>query len=655
MNHRHAIRFMLSTALIGVTSGCVVGSRSNLRSTETAIDPRGDTTSTNQSDPQSKTKAKQAESRSDRSIARVADDLPQSVAAPASIRKNPAANDALAKAAVVPASYPAAGLATQAGAAVVPTVKLVSATEADSAAKTAVAAANSAVTDDSTPPAADSPSRGDSASSAAVSPSPAADSPSAKAVVALKQPAASDSTSGASKPNPGVPLEAALPADVVDGELGVEAKTPESGKSEGLSLGEVVATALNSSPDLASAGERIAQADSALARARAEFFPKLTVGEFYGASNIPALSFLFLINQRALSVKSFGGTLASTAFVNNLSSYALLHQNIYAGGRRVETERSAADIKLAQAHALDAARNELVFRAAEAYYRLIQARDLIRIRELEYEQVGKHLTIAQARYDAGTAVESDVLTVKVRLAEVREALISSRNNLELGWSLLENVTGCRFPRRDLPAAIPAAPWASRVGQVEAAVAESMARRPEISESSNRQSAAAHDVEATKAGKRPTIDFFGLYSTFSGDSRYGGNGLFAGLLAQWTIFDGHRTKSEVCRAEARVRELQANHRRLMLDIELETRQSIVRLADAQERLNVARQAVEQARRSLSEIESRYRAQTSTITQLIDAQVALSNARVRRSSALVDLEIARASIERSLGGFSSLVMH
>jgi outer membrane protein len=634
MNHRHAMRVVLSAALIGVTSGCVVGSRSNLRSTETAIDPRVETTSNDQSNPHTKTQAKKTNIPPNGSIAPAADDALKAVASPAAIRKNRAANDALAKAAVVPASYPAAGLPTQAKAEVVPTVRLVSATESESGAKPSVAAATSAVSDDSTPPAADSPS-----------PSEA---------VALKK-QATDSTSGASKPNSGVPLEAALPADVVDGELGVEAKTPESGKSEGLSLGEVVATALNSSPDLASAGERIAQADSALARARAEFFPKLTVGEFYGASNIPALSFLFLINQRALSVKSFGGTLASTAFVNNLSSYALLHQNIYAGGRRVENERSAADIKLAQAHALDAARNELVFRAAEAYYRLIQARDLIRIRELEYEQVGKHLTIAQARYDAGTAVESDVLTVKVRLAEVREALISSRNNLELGWSLLENVTGCRFPRRDLPAAIPAAPWASRVGQVEAAVAESMARRPEISESSNRQSAAAHDVEATKAGKRPTIDFFGLYSTFSGDSRYGGNGLFAGLLAQWTIFDGHRTKSEVCRAEARVRELQANHRRLMLDIELETRQSIVRLADAQERLNVARQAVEQARRSLAEIESRYRAQTSTITQLIDAQVALSNARVRRSSALVDLEIARASIERSLGGFSSLVMH
>ncbi len=603
MNHRHTIRVVFSAVLIGVTSGCVVGSRSNLRSTEPALDP-------------------------------VAGDASKSAAASGSVVKNAAANEALAKAAIVQASFDPAVLAPKEKAGAVPTVKLVSSTATESATKSAVVAATSSVSDASTPPAADAPARTEA--------------------VAVKAPAA-DSARETSLPNSGVSLESALPADVVDGELGVEATTSESGDGGGLSLGEVVTAALNSSPDLASAGERIAQADSALARARAEFFPKLTVGEFYGASNIPALSFLFLINQRALSVKSFGGTLASTAFVNNLSSYALLHQNIYAGGRRVETERSAADIKLAQAHALEAARNELVFRAAEAYYRLIQARDLIRIRELEYNQVGKHLTIAQARYDAGTAVESDVLTVKVRLAEVREAMISSRNNLEIGWSLLENVTGSRFPRRDLPAAIPAAPWASRVGLVEAAVAESMSRRPEISESSNRQSAAAHDVEATRAGKRPTIDFFGLYSTFSGDSRYGGNGLFAGLLAQWTIFDGHRTKSEVCRAEARVRELQANHRRLMLDIELETRQSIVRLADAQERLNVARQAVEQARRSLSEIESRYRAQTSTITQLIDAQVALSNARVRRSSALIDLEIARASIERSLGGFSSLILH
>ena len=69
----------------------------------------------------------------------------------------------------------------------------------------------------------------------------------------------------------------------------------------------------------------------------------------------------------------------------------------------------------------------------------------------------------------------------------------------------------------------------------------------------------------------------------------------------------------------------------MDIELGVRRTWLQLEDAKQRLEVTSQTIGQAQESLREIEQRYGGQIATITQLVDAQVALSNAMVRRTTA------------------------
>ena len=105
--------------------------------------------------------------------------------------------------------------------------------------------------------------------------------------------------------------------------------------------------------------------------------------------------------------------------------------------------------------------------------------------------------------------------------------------------------------------------------------------------------------------------------------------------------------------ARVRELRARQKRLMLDIELEVRRAHLNLISAEKRLEVATKAIGQAQESLREIEARYRGQAATITQLLDSQVALSDAEVRKANVEADVEIARAAVQRAIGRLSDMV--
>ena len=77
-------------------------------------------------------------------------------------------------------------------------------------------------------------------------------------------------------------------------------------------------------------------------------------------------------------------------------------------------------------------------------------------------QVESQLKAVKSRFDANTAVKSDVLRVEVRLAEVREGLSSAINAVELARAVLENVMGTRLEGRQLPDKLPPAPWSDHV-------------------------------------------------------------------------------------------------------------------------------------------------------------------------------------------------
>jgi outer membrane protein TolC len=239
------------------------------------------------------------------------------------------------------------------------------------------------------------------------------------------------------------------------------------------------------------------------------------------------------------------------------------------------------------------------------------------------------------------------------LAEVQEALISAQNQLQLAWAVLENVSGAPIETRELPESIPAAPWSDHVDELESAIAAATSQRAEIGALSNQRQAAAEGVLIAEADKRVGVDVVADYDVYTGDFRRAGDSFFAGVVIQLNLFDGGRTRAEVARAAAQVRELEARERRLMLDIELDVRSAYLQLRDAEARLEVATKAIEQGRESLREIEVRYRGQAATITELIDAQVALSNARVRRTSAEAEVEIARAALQRAMGRLDELV--
>ncbi len=364
-----------------------------------------------------------------------------------------------------------------------------------------------------------------------------------------------------------VPTPSIFTASYTNEEFGWQAEEPlpveepdppsplmvEADPIQPLSLTDVIELTQASNPDLVSASEQVFIAEAALERARADFYPRLGVGQEYGVTDIPAQAFMYRLNQRQIDP---AGNFNRQESRDNFHTLLSLEQNLYSGNRRQHQLHAEAARRAVAVNNLAAVQNQLVFDAAEAYYRLLQANVLVGVRTEAVRQVEQHLKIVQSRYRNETAVKSDVLIVEVRLAEVREAEITAKNQLELAWSVLENVTGAYIERRPLPEHVLAAPWSEYADELELAVGEAMELRPELGVLASQRQVAAEGIEIARSAKRAQADAVASYDVFTRDFRVGSEAYFLGLVVKLNLFDGGRTQYDVEKAMAQVRELRA---------------------------------------------------------------------------------------------------
>lgn len=174
-------------------------------------------------------------------------------------------------------------------------------------------------------------------------------------------------------------------------------------------------------------------------------------------------------------------------------------------------------------------------------------------------------------------------------------------------------------------------------------------RPELRRADEAVLAAKRAVDLARMGDDATLRAFGSYDL---DDRSFGftpkqDSATAGLELEVPIFDGGLTAARVAKAKANVRVAEAARRKAELGVEAEVTRARLDLAEAKERLAVSGKSEEQAEEALSLIRARYESGAATITESLDAEVALTGARVRNVAARFDVARATAELRRALG--------
>jgi outer membrane protein TolC len=288
--------------------------------------------------------------------------------------------------------------------------------------------------------------------------------------------------------------------------------------------------------------------------------------------------------------------------------------------------------------------NELIHQVTRGYYGVLQAQSFVAVQEESVKSLEESLRVATARFNAGSAIKTDVLNLEVKLAQAWEDAIRAKNGVQLAIASLNTAIGSDLI---LSKGLPVPAREEIREKPEALDFSVLEDRPELKAIHTMSNIKEQSYEKVSREHRPTMSAFGSYDFDSGDFEEFENSYLMGVMAEWEFFDGYQrlNKARVAKAEwqtAKNETLKARN-----DLRLDLHQAYLNAMDAWERLEVSEKSIESASEALRITAELYKQGVAEITVLLTAQVGLTTQKTRSVAAYYDYLIALSNYNRARG--------
>ncbi|WP_419608278.1 TolC family protein [Thiolapillus sp.] len=415
-----------------------------------------------------------------------------------------------------------------------------------------------------------------------------------------------------------------------------------------LTLDQALELALARNPDMHIANERIARAEAQIGESLAAFYPQLKARLAYEYSDNPARAFGMIVSQRRFTQQDFlninnpGGTTDFRPEVVGTIS-------LFRGGQDYQRSKVAELGKEISTLQRAVIKNNLMQAVTDSYYALLVAQENKIIADRSIDAVSRELQNTEIRFHGGTALKSDVLSLKVRLARSREASIRADNAIEMARTVLRTIL-------DLSPASPVQTVAQEDQELPGfpATLEELFRRaetarPEIQAADRQVETRQRQVKIAQGEHLPRVDAFINYGINSEDIAFSAkrDNLTAGVALEMDLFSGFGTQQRIKKAERQLAEATEQAHKIRLQVNQEVKNAYLALQEALQRYRVTEASVTSADEALRLVTEQHRAGTATVTRYIESEAARDQANARTIAARYDTFRAEALLKRALG--------
>jgi outer membrane protein TolC len=404
-------------------------------------------------------------------------------------------------------------------------------------------------------------------------------------------------------------------------------------------LQEAVSEALANNPDFRAKLEEIEQAVQVRNQARTGFFPKLTTEYNYtyrknvirqfGAATVP-------VSQDNYAFRTFLRQPVFTGFAI-LSQYELSKLGI---------DQSETEVKLAKL--------DLALRVKVAYFDILIRDTAVDVAEKDVAARKSNADVVRSFYKVGMKPINELLQAEVEWANAQQALVQAQNDARLARSAFNKILN-RPVNAPVEVKVPDPLWEPVTGELDEYIEKALANRPEMKLININLGQADQQIRLEKSKYYPEVSFVGEYvkegdtPDVSGSQFHLARDPQATVLFTWTFWEWGKTRYAVKEQESFKRQLMDTKVAIENDISLEVREALLALDTAEKNIPTTRTAVKQGEENLRVEEERYKAQVTTITEVLLATTRLTRARVNYFGALYQHNIAKAQLLRALGEY------
>lgn len=374
------------------------------------------------------------------------------------------------------------------------------------------------------------------------------------------------------------------------------------------------------------------------------------------ASRLPSLRFTGAYRRLSyIEPVKFGAFTLSPSILNNYTSQLTLSQPLFTGFRLRSLEEAASYNAESVKEAYNRDRSELMYSISSAYWSYFKAQGLKNVKDESVERVRARLADAKNLMNSGMITRNDVLKLEVQLSDALYQQADAENAVRLAAVALNNTLGISLDTQiEITSTVSHAQSSSYAG-LDELVREAMEKRSEIKAAEYQIKAGQAGVKTAKSGWYPQVSVVGNYYYNNPNSRvFPASKKFqdtwdAGINVSFNVFDWFTTKHQTEQAQAQL-EQSIDAKSIARDnITLEVTQNYLSVEQAQKRIEIARLSVDQAEENMRMTTDQFKSGLALSADLIDAQTALSAAKLNHLTSVVDFELAKARLDKSIGKY------
>jgi outer membrane protein TolC len=420
-----------------------------------------------------------------------------------------------------------------------------------------------------------------------------------------------------------------------------------SGRAQqSLSLDSAVNAAVTANPDIKIARASVQEAAERATQTRAAFFPKIDFTQSWQRGNQPVFVFGSLLAQRQFAEADFAlRHLNHPEAVTNSRSALSLDYVVFDGGRTRAAVR-AGSLETAMARALERqTQSDLVVATTRAYGRVVRAAAERSATDEAVAAAAEDVRVAEARRDAGTASDAELLSMQTHLADMRSRAIDAAGETRIARAELNRLMN--RPLSDEQPLEAIAPIPVSVSDTTQLIERATTERPESTQAALRVDLSETARTRARGAFLPEVAVQGAYEWNDGQRGSPASAWITGVAVRVNLFAGGASGAQMREAAHATERARAERERTVAAIQVEVVAAIEQVRAARARESVGRAAAAQARESQRIIRDRFEAGLAQAGDVIRAATAVLDAEAQRVRAAVDIMVGEAALRRAVG--------
>lgn len=415
------------------------------------------------------------------------------------------------------------------------------------------------------------------------------------------------------------------------------APAPENA-SQTLTLDQAHAIALKNHPGIGAADYRALAATEVYRQARSGLLPQVNL---YGS----------VVQAESANTRIMAGGLNNPSVFNRAAFGAGVSQLITDFGRTSNLSASAKLQASAESQNAQTTREQVLLEVDRTYFGVLQAQALENVAKQTLDT--RQLLLDRVSILASNKLKSDldVSFARVGLEDARLLLQRAQNDFESSLASLSTVLGYRDQQPFELVETAPAPIGSE-SNVVPLVDQALRDRPELASFRDQRDAALRLARSLRDARLPTLSAVIVTGDApSHDVRLPDTYSAGGLQVSVPLFAGGFYQARQREAELRAKAAAESLRAVEDSVTRDVRIAWLSLNNSRERLRTTQQLSRYAANAYQLAEARYKAGSSSIVELSQAQLELTSAQIAETGARYDVLIQQSGLNYEIGGLTS----